>query len=46
MPFQDIILFLAGSASALGEFFPYQAWKIPGNPETPEIFLHQEEFCQ
>ncbi len=39
-----IILFLAGSGSVLGGFFPYQERKIPRNPETPEIFLPRKSL--
>jgi hypothetical protein len=28
----------------IGGFFPYQEWKIPGNPETPEIFLPRKSL--
>jgi hypothetical protein len=31
-------LFLAGNTSALGEFFPDQKQKIPGNPKIPAVF--------
>jgi hypothetical protein len=36
---EENILFLAGNTSALGEIFPDQERKIPGNPEIPELFL-------